>query len=132
MDEAKKECLKTPPTVPNSEEGQALNSKMPMSSSTSPSPQSLNTGRSLPRRIINKIPLDFKKLEDAGLHRKLAVALSKQNVLATKSIASETTKAPQSNSAISSAAAPTKTTTPATHTQMHIQGLQQTEHQTGI
>ncbi|XP_017843990.2 uncharacterized protein LOC108600748 [Drosophila busckii] len=33
-----------------------------------------------PKRIINKIPLDFNKLKKAGLDRKLAEALGKQNL----------------------------------------------------
>ncbi|XP_017954882.1 mucin-17 [Drosophila navojoa] len=129
MDEAKKQFLKSPTTMPTSGQGQAENNKIPMPSSTPSSAQSLDKGGSLPRRIINQIPLDFKKLKDAGLHRKLAEALSKQNVLGTKSIASETTKVSPSKSAILPTAAPTNATTPAAHTQTSIQEKQHHEEQ---
>lgn len=132
MDEAKQQSFKLPTTMPTSGQGKAKNNKMPMPSSTPSSAQSLDTEGSLPRQIINQIPLDFKKLKDAGLHRKLAVALSKQNVPGTKTIASETTKASPSNSVILPTAAPTNATTPATHTQTRIQGKQQCEEQNGI
>ncbi|KRG06535.1 mucin-17 isoform X2 [Drosophila mojavensis] len=129
MDEAKQQSFKSPTTIPTSGQGKAKNNKMPMPSSTPSSGQSLDTEGSLPRQIINQIPLDFKKLKDAGLHRKLAVALSKQNVPGTKTIASETTKASPSNSVILPTAAPINATTPATHTQTRIQGKQQCEEQ---
>lgn len=121
MEEAEKHCFKTL-AMANARQNQPKNNKMPMSSSQ---PPSHNAGPS-PKRIINKIPLDFNKLKQVGLHVKLAEALSKQNMNAAKNIASATT-ASATTSATSAAAAQPNATTPA----MHTQKQQQREHQTG-
>ncbi|XP_064545434.1 platelet binding protein GspB-like [Drosophila montana] len=120
MEEAEKHCFKTP-AMANARQNQAKNNKMPMSSSQSPSH---NAGPS-PKRIINKIPLDFNKLKQVGLHVKLAEALSKQNMNASKNIASATTASTPA-SAASSAAAQPNAATPAMHTQKQQQREQQT------
>lgn len=73
------------------------NDKMPIPSKSHSQSQIMSAAqsRSLPaaptKRIINKIPLDFNKLKQAGLDRQLAEALSKRNSSATKKIASATT-----------------------------------------
>lgn len=86
------------------------NDKMPIPSQSHAQSQMLSTtqSRSLPtastKRIINKIPLDFNKLKQAGLDRQLAEALSKRNSSATKKIASATTTSTAASTPVSAAA----------------------------
>jgi len=94
----------------HAKQGQPKNNtnEIPMSSSSltqSPSPSTSQKAATASKRIINKIPLDFKKLKEAGLDRKLAEVLSKQNLSSTKKIASATTLSASSSASTSSAAA---------------------------
>ncbi|XP_034481803.1 uncharacterized protein LOC117787400 [Drosophila innubila] len=105
------DCFKTPPNMVNSnhaKQGQPKNNnnEIPMSlPSLTQSPSPSQKAATASKRIINKIPLDFKKLKEAGLDRKLAEVLSKQNLSSTKKIASATTSSASSSASTSSAAA---------------------------
>lgn len=85
------------------------NDKTPIPSQSHSQSQIMSAAqsRSLPaastKRIINKIPLDFNKLKQAGLDRQLAEALSKRNSSATK-IASATTASTTASPPTSAAA----------------------------
>ncbi|XP_060651519.1 uncharacterized protein LOC132788205 [Drosophila nasuta] len=94
--------------------------------SQSPSSSTQASPSTQPKRIINKIPLDFTKLKQAGLDRKLAEALSKQqNLSAVKKIASATTTLSPSPSSASVTAAASATTPTATATASSIQKQKQ-------
>ncbi|EDV97800.1 GH17069 [Drosophila grimshawi] len=82
--------------------------------------QSAEKSGTPPKRIINKIPLDFNKLKQSGLHRTLAEALSKHNLHAAKNIASGGTAGQVYASA---PALPTEAAS-ATQTQQQMQQLQ--------
>lgn len=99
METLEKDQFKVPPnrskinemSIPSQSHSQSQSQTMPSSESCSiPAASS--------KRIINKIPLDFNKLKQAGLDRQLAVALSKRNTSATKKIASATTSSTSSAS----------------------------------
>lgn len=106
----------------NVNQGQPKNNanEIPMSSlsstqSSSLSPSLSQSAATAPKRIINKIPVDFNKLKQAGLDRKLAEVLSKQNLSSAKKIASATTSSTSSSASTSSAgAASSKLSTEAT------------------
>lgn len=88
--------------------------KMPIPSQSHSQSTMMSTtqSRSLPtastKRIINKIPLDFNKLKQAGLDRQLAEALSKQNSSATKKIASAISTSTEASTPIIAAAQSTE------------------------
>lgn len=86
------------------------------------------------RRIIKTINLDFNKLKEAGLDRKLAEVLSKQNPgqragIRSSSSSSSSSVAMQSSSASTSTATATATLAAAASTSLHSQ--QQQLHQPG-
>ncbi|KAL7731837.1 hypothetical protein ACLKA6_017419 [Drosophila palustris] len=104
-----KDCFKTPPNMVYSnhaKQGQPKNNTNEiLMSSPMQSPSPSQSAATAPKRIINKIPLDFNKLKQAGLDRKLAEVLSKQNLSAARKIASATTTTTSSSASTSSAAA---------------------------
>ncbi|KAH8388863.1 hypothetical protein KR215_002729 [Drosophila sulfurigaster] len=100
--------------------------------SQSPSSSTQASPSTQPKRIINKIPLDFTKLKQAGLDRKLAEALSKQQHLsAVKKIASATITLSPSPSSASATAAASATTPTATATASSIQKQKQRDRPPG-
>ncbi|KAH8405426.1 hypothetical protein KR222_011603 [Zaprionus bogoriensis] len=70
----------------------------------SPSPSG-SAPAATPKRIINKIPLDFNKLKQAGLDRQLSEALIKQNKCAKKIASATTTTTTTSTSTSASVSA---------------------------
>ncbi|XP_034103696.1 uncharacterized protein LOC117567682 isoform X1 [Drosophila albomicans] len=132
-----KDSFKVPHGVVNSNHARndqpkdnSNNNAMP---SQSPSSSTQASPSTQPKRIINKIPLDFTKLKQAGLDRKLAEALSKQqNLSAVKKIASATTTLSPSPSSASVTAAASATTLTATATASSIQKQKQRDRPPAI
>ncbi|KAH8296401.1 hypothetical protein KR054_005615 [Drosophila jambulina] len=93
-----------PPAVAHTSSRRADAPPLPAST---PSPNARTAAP--PRRIIKTINLDFKKLKEAGLDRKLAEVLSKQSPAARAGI----THSPSSSSSSSSVATQSATTTAA-------------------
>lgn len=105
METLEKDQFKVPPNRSKVNEKMSIpsqsHSQSQSQSQTMPSSESCSIPAASSKRIINKIPLDFSKLKQAGLDRQLAVALSKRNPSATKKIASATTSSTSASASIS-------------------------------
>lgn len=103
METVENDQFKVPPNRSKIHEKMSIPSQSHSQSQTMSSSESSSIPATPSKRIINKIPLDFNKLKQAGLDRQLAEALSKRNSSATKKIASATTSSPSASAFISPA-----------------------------